>query len=101
MTDKEFLIMRIVSVGMVALIVILWTNNNALRRKVDACWWEIGVANSSISQADQALASAKDKAWSSYDTMGYALENLPQDYQQRPNPCDKSYSTDLNGYPSQ
>lgn len=101
MTDREFLIMRIISVGMATAIVILWTQNSVLQRKVDACWWEIGVANSSIGYADDQLNSAHKNAWSDYQTMGYELSQLDGSYDLRPNPCNKNFSGDLKNYPRQ
>jgi hypothetical protein len=86
---------------MVAVIVMLWNENSQLKKKVDACWSEIDIANTVIANANDDLQRVHDKAWSDYDTMGYALQDIDPSYGSVPNPCDKDYSGDLSNYPTQ
>lgn len=84
MEDKE----GGISLILVIVIICLLISNHNLKKQVTECGWNIDLLNDSIDQANNDLSSAHEKAWTNYDTMGSALEELDGSYPNQDNPCN-------------
>jgi hypothetical protein len=88
-------------VGILLVIALIWqwSTINNLNDKVNACAWQLDVANVSISDANNEIADAKNKAGGTYYEMNYTLQNLGGEYASRENPCAKDYTGDISLLP--
>jgi len=50
--------------------------NAALTNQIDEYQYALGQANENIDEANSIIEDAQNYAWSSYEEMGYALDNL-------------------------
>jgi hypothetical protein len=99
--NREFAIIRSISIAILVIIIILWNENSQLKQRVNACAWQIDVANVSIGYANETISHAHANAGSDYQTIESTLERLTDRYDLRENPCDKNFTGNLKNYPTQ